>query len=450
MEPLLDEIDRRILTILMNNGRISLIDIARELKELGFDVTVTTIRRRMEALVKKGIIRKFTVQLDARKVNFNYLALMEIKIDPSMLSLVARNLASMYEIIELYILEDESNIFAKVRCRSSEELVKFIEKLSSIPYIKDLKSRLVLRPVKEEDNFIPLLKEARARIFDFDEDGIDEIVLENDKVLLSIKPNSGGRITDLVYKESGANEVYPTLGILFDNFVEEGWGVYLYNSKYDYKVKRISNGGLEIHLNTLLNGRYLKKIMLEKIISLDPREPVIDVKYKVTNLSEKTQRITLWVCNYLNIGGSVGSEDWMYLPVENGTFVEQFKPLYSGITWTTLYTDKITEEYKQVYNRKHTQLSDEKITNGWAAYYDQVTKEILGVIWDLKEVALVKRFFSPSYYSIELIYTTKTLDPKESKEYGLMFIVGKGDWTSIYAKWVEKYSQNYYSINTST
>ncbi|RLF02609.1 MAG: hypothetical protein DRJ59_03165 [Thermoprotei archaeon] len=436
----LDEIDKRILMILMVDGRASLIDIARELKKLGFNVTVTTVRRRIESMVEKGIIKKFTVQLDAKKVNFDYLSLLEMKIDPSMLSSAAKNLSSMYEITELYVVEDESNIFAKVRCRSSEDLIKFIERLSSIPYIKDLKSRLVLRPVKEEDTFIPIVKEAHVKVLDFDEDGENEVVLENDKILLSIKPNAGGRITNLIYKETGANECCPTLGILFDNFLEEGWGVYLSNSRYDYKVRKSPNGAAEVLLNTQLNGRHLKKIKLEKRITVNSSGSEFNVRYKVTNAHSGPQKVSLWICNYLNIGGAVGPEDWLYLPIENGTYVERFEPLYSGITWPTLFLKEISEEkYEKVYKRKHTQLSEERITNGWAAYYNQTTKEILGMIWNLKEVSLVKRFFSPSYYSIELVFTTKTLKPGESKEYDLTFIVERGDWTNVYSRWVEKY-----------
>ncbi len=438
---MLDEIDKRILMILMENSRTSLIDIAERLKEFGIEATATTVKRRMDAMVKKGIIKKYTVQLDVKKVNYDYLSLLEIKVEPSMLSEAIKNLSSMHEITELYVIENESNIFAKVRCRTSDELVRFIERLSRIPYIKGLKSRLVLRAIKE-DTYIPLINEARIKTFDFNEDGVDEVVMENNKLLLSIAPNSGGRINSLIYKETGTNEVYESLGMLYDTFLEEGWGVYLANERYDYEILRGYGKRVKVMFSKVLEGENVGRIKLEKVISMDSINSEFDVKYIVTNLNRTTQKVSLWVCNYLNIGGDVSTDDWLYLPVENGTYVERFEPNYSGITWPTYYLKELPEErYKEVYKRRHTQLSDERVTNGWAAYYNNTTKEILGILWSLDDVSLVKRYFSPSYYSIELVFNTVTLRPRESREFQLTVFVGRGDWTDVYSRWVDKYSR---------
>lgn len=439
---MLDEIDKRILMILMENGRMSLTDIVGKLKEFGINATATTVKRRMDAMAKKGIIKKYTVQLDVKKVNYNYLSLLEIKIDPALVSRAVKNLSSMYEITELYIVEDEYNIFAKVRCQSFDELVRFMEKLSRIPYIKELKSHLVLRPIKEEDTYLPLIKEARVKVTDFNEDGINEIIMENSKLLISITPNKGGRIDNLILKETGIGEVYEALGILYDNFIEEGWGVYFSNKKYDAKILNSYGDEVKVSLTKILEGRNVGKIRLNKIITLKSNSSEFEVKYVITNLNKVSQSVSLWICNYLNVGGSVGTEDWLYLPIENGTYVERFKPIYSGITWPTYFLKNFSgERYKNIFKREHTQLSKDRITNGWAAYYNHNTKEIIGVLWDLRKVALVKRYFSPSYYSIELVFNTVTLRPNESKEFQIIFIARRGDWTDIYSRWVERYGE---------
>jgi Glycosyl hydrolases family 35 len=53
--------------------------------------------------------------------------------------------------------------------------------------------------------------------FDFDRDGADEWVLENDRLRLIVSPESGGRVIALVDKLSGAN-LSTSVGLLRDNF----------------------------------------------------------------------------------------------------------------------------------------------------------------------------------------------------------------------------------------
>jgi Lrp/AsnC family transcriptional regulator for asnA, asnC and gidA len=55
----LDQYDFKILTKLMDNGRASFSEIAREL-----NVTDVAIKKRFENLISKGIIKKISVELD--------------------------------------------------------------------------------------------------------------------------------------------------------------------------------------------------------------------------------------------------------------------------------------------------------------------------------------------------------------------------------------------------
>lgn len=55
----LDQYDFRILTKLIDNGRVSFSEIAREL-----NVTDVAIKKRFENLISKGIIKKISLELD--------------------------------------------------------------------------------------------------------------------------------------------------------------------------------------------------------------------------------------------------------------------------------------------------------------------------------------------------------------------------------------------------
>ena len=61
----LDDKDKRILNLLQENSRLSYTEIANELK-----ISEATVRYRVKKLTDAGIISKFTVLLDPRKIGF--------------------------------------------------------------------------------------------------------------------------------------------------------------------------------------------------------------------------------------------------------------------------------------------------------------------------------------------------------------------------------------------
>ena len=55
----LDKYDYKILTKLMDSGRVSFSEIARDL-----NITDVAVKKRFENLISKGIIKKISVELD--------------------------------------------------------------------------------------------------------------------------------------------------------------------------------------------------------------------------------------------------------------------------------------------------------------------------------------------------------------------------------------------------
>lgn len=64
----LDEIDRIVLEMLNKNARAPSRDIANKLKSMGFDITDRAVRKRIERLEKKGVIRGYTAVLAEDKI----------------------------------------------------------------------------------------------------------------------------------------------------------------------------------------------------------------------------------------------------------------------------------------------------------------------------------------------------------------------------------------------
>jgi Lrp/AsnC family transcriptional regulator for asnA, asnC and gidA len=73
----LDQYDYKILTKLMDSGRVSFSEIARDL-----NITDVAVKKRFENLVSKGIIKKISVELDYKILGIEGELLVFLKCDP--------------------------------------------------------------------------------------------------------------------------------------------------------------------------------------------------------------------------------------------------------------------------------------------------------------------------------------------------------------------------------
>ncbi len=73
----LDQYDYKILTKLMDNGRISFSEIAREL-----NITDVAVKKRFENLMSKGIIKKISVDLDYKVLGISGELLVFLNCEP--------------------------------------------------------------------------------------------------------------------------------------------------------------------------------------------------------------------------------------------------------------------------------------------------------------------------------------------------------------------------------
>ena len=83
----MDELDRKIIQILQENGRASNARIARDV-----GVSEGTVRRRLQSLLQEGIIKVVALP-DPEVLGYNTEALVGIQVDPDKIDEVARQLA---------------------------------------------------------------------------------------------------------------------------------------------------------------------------------------------------------------------------------------------------------------------------------------------------------------------------------------------------------------------
>ncbi len=113
-----DKLDRKILSILMQNAKQAYTDIAQQLYVSG-----GTIHVRMKKLEDAGIVTGYSLSVDHGKLGYDICAFLGIYLDKSSLyDDVAQALESIPEIVDAHYTTGLYNIFAKIVCRDTDHL----------------------------------------------------------------------------------------------------------------------------------------------------------------------------------------------------------------------------------------------------------------------------------------------------------------------------------------
>lgn len=144
----IDEIDIQLLNYLQENGRERITAISDSL-----GVNRVTTAERIEKLIKKGIITKFTVKLNYEMIGLEVLAFVFISFKKKG-EVTQERLAEMISNIdgveEVHIIAGEFDILAKVRSRNLRELgEKVINKIRSYPGVENTLSHVVFQTIKD-------------------------------------------------------------------------------------------------------------------------------------------------------------------------------------------------------------------------------------------------------------------------------------------------------------
>ena len=140
----IDEVDRKILMLLAENGRQSFVDIGKEL-----NLSRVSIRERVNQLIENGVIEKFSVVLNSDKVGMTVSAFFEVDCEPFSLVSVAETLAHNPVVASCYQMTGPSTLHMHVLVEDFARLESFInEELYSLEGITRVESHILLRRFK--------------------------------------------------------------------------------------------------------------------------------------------------------------------------------------------------------------------------------------------------------------------------------------------------------------
>lgn len=150
----IDNLDKKILSVLMRNAKKAYTEIAKQLYVSG-----GTIHVRMKKLEDAGIVKGYNLAVDYGKLGYDICAFLGIYLDKSSLyDDVALELENIPEIVDAHYTTGLYNIFAKVICRDTNHLREVLhDKIQKIPGIQRTETFISLqesinRPIAIEDD----------------------------------------------------------------------------------------------------------------------------------------------------------------------------------------------------------------------------------------------------------------------------------------------------------
>jgi len=135
--------DIKIIHLLKENSRTPFVKIA---KILG--VSETAIRKRVRKLEREGVIRKYTIEVDLKKLGFKVNVLIGIDTKPEYYISTLEKLKGMEEVMSLYSASGDHMILAECWFKNSEELTKFIKTLEMFRGITKICPAIILEKIK--------------------------------------------------------------------------------------------------------------------------------------------------------------------------------------------------------------------------------------------------------------------------------------------------------------
>ena len=142
----IDEIDKSISDLLIEDGRMTCVEIARRLG----NITERAVRYRIDRLLKKGII-EIRGNVNAKNLGYEVLADVSIEVEPGLVMDVAKKIAEFESVSYVACATGERDISVQIFAKDNAELYTFVaDVISRIPGVRRTHTSFVPVIIKDD------------------------------------------------------------------------------------------------------------------------------------------------------------------------------------------------------------------------------------------------------------------------------------------------------------
>lgn len=142
----LDRIDLNILRLVQQDGRLSNVELARQV-----NLSPTPCLERVRRLEREGYIRRYVALLDPERLDRALMAFVEVRLDrtsPDVFRLFAEAVSHLDEIQECHMVAGGFDYLIKVRVADMAAYRAFLEQMASLPGVAQTHTYMVMEEVK--------------------------------------------------------------------------------------------------------------------------------------------------------------------------------------------------------------------------------------------------------------------------------------------------------------
>lgn len=137
----IDEIDRKILSFLVNNARMPFLEIAREC-----NISGAAVHQRVKKMESSGVISGSRMVIKPAALGLNVCAFVSVCLsEDNKYSEVVNALRHIPEIVECHFVTGKAALFLKMYCLDNEHLMNIlIDTIQRIPYVQSTDTMISL------------------------------------------------------------------------------------------------------------------------------------------------------------------------------------------------------------------------------------------------------------------------------------------------------------------
>lgn len=143
-----DNIDQRIINVLLSDGRASLRNIAEQT-----DVSVTTVSNHIQELESENVLTGYQPVVNYNELGYGVTAITQISVEGSAIEEFTEVLREIPQITTVYQTTGEYDIHMVGKYQTTADLDDHIKELLSHDAVEDANTSVVLSTEKEHDQF---------------------------------------------------------------------------------------------------------------------------------------------------------------------------------------------------------------------------------------------------------------------------------------------------------
>lgn len=141
----LDELDQKIVELLIKNARMSYSDIGEQV-----GISRVAVKSRISALEEKGVIEGYTTIVNPQKISGALSCYFDIETEPGTLERVAETLAACDMVTQVYRVTGKSRIHVHGVASGQEEMEYFIRNVvDSLEGVVSAECSIILSRIKD-------------------------------------------------------------------------------------------------------------------------------------------------------------------------------------------------------------------------------------------------------------------------------------------------------------